>query len=219
MGLMKKILYKLAGTSEELQELYKEKGPCNEYIDALMAFQKKPSDFDKILNADLLISVERFEEAERLLDSVKINFMSDDDIKGFGVFVRTNLYIQTGRREEAHEIFKKELKFLNIFFSSPSKARSAGAFYDLAAEIFSYEGDEKAAMHFLNLEKQWSQKYEPKFPIMPRITYVRILKNLNMEIMNEEYENVKRLIEGYDGYERQWQKDSLLNLLEKNINK
>lgn len=50
---------------------------------------------------------------------------------------------------------------------------------------------------------------------MPRISYVRILKNLNMEILNEEYENVKRFIEEYDGYERQWQKDSMLDLLEK----
>lgn len=219
MGIFKKILYKLAGTSEELQQLYAEKGPCNEYIDALIAFQKKPSDFDKILNADLLISAERYAEAEEILDGIKINsLLSDDDIKGMGNLVLMNLYIHTGRRKEAGELLRKHTKFHDIYFQSPSRRRYAACYYDLAADILSYEGDEKAAMHFLNLEKQWSQKYEPKFPIMPRITYVGILKNLNMEIMNEEYENVKRLIEGYDGYTRQWQKDSLLNILEKVIN-
>lgn len=216
MGLLKKVLYKLAGTSEELQELYKEKGPCNEYVDAVIAFQKKPSDFDKIMNADLLISVERYAEAEEILNGIKIDsLLADDDIKGMGNFVLMNLYIHTGRREGAGELLRKHAKFHDIYFQSPSRKRYAIAYYDLAADIFSYEGNEKAAMNFLNLEKQWSQKYEPKFPIMPRISYVRILKNLNMEILNEEYENVKRFIEEYDGYERQWQKDSMLDLLEK----
>lgn len=220
MGLLKKILYKLAGTSEELQELYMEKGLCSEYVDAYIEFHKKPKPYDKLLIVDMLGAVGRFAEAEEMLDSVKINAFSDDDLRGLGYFVRINLYICTNRRAEALEILKKNMKFLDIYFNSYARVyrKVAGAFYDAAADLFSYEGDEKAAMHYLNLEKQWSQKYEPKFPIMPRITYVRILKNLNMEIMNEEYENVKRLIEGYDGYERQWQKDSLLNLLEKAIN-
>ena len=34
MGLLQKVLYKLAGTSEEVQKIYTEKGLCPEYVEA-----------------------------------------------------------------------------------------------------------------------------------------------------------------------------------------
>lgn len=217
MGLLKKVLYRLAGTSEELQHLYAEKGPCNEYIDAVIAFQKKPSSFDKCLNADLLISVERYNEAEELLDGVKINAFSDDDVKGMENFVRANLYIHTGRREEAGEIFHKNVKFFEIYFQSPSKMRYLGAYLDLAADIPSGEGDENGAMTFIGRMRAWSQKYEMNFPVMSKISYVRVLKNLGKETLQSEYDLTKSYIENYNGYKMQWQKENLLDMLEKAV--
>ncbi len=217
MGILKKVLYKLAGTNEEIQQIYVEKGPCNEYIDALMAFQKKPSGFDKCLNADMLISLERYDEAEELLNSVKINAFSDDDIKSMGNYVKANLYLRTGRREEAGEIFHKNEKLFEIYFQSPSKMRYFGAYLDLAADIVSGEGDEKGAMYHIGRMRNWSQKYEPNFPVMSRISYVRVLKNLGIEkeIFQAEYDSTKSFIENYDGYKMQWQKENMLDQLEK----
>lgn len=219
MGILKKILYKLAGTSEELQQLYAEKGPCNEYVDACIAFQKNPSPFDKILNADLLISVERYDEAEEILDGIKINSLlfSDDDIKGMGNFVLMNLYIHTGRREEAGELLRKHAKFHDIYFQSPVRKRYAPSYYDLAADILSYEGNEKAAMSFLARMQECEQKNASGFSVLPKITYARILRHLGKETWREEYAAVKSYIEGYTEYKMPWQKEYTLRLLEEAV--
>ncbi len=218
MGILKKILYKLAGTSEELQQLYAEKGPCNEYVDACIAFQKNPSPFDTILNADLLISVERYDEAEELLDSVKINSVfSDDDIKGMGNFVLMNLYIHTGRREAAGELLRKHAKFHDIYFQSPVRKRYAPCYYDLAADILSYEGNENAAMSFLARMQECERQKPNQFAVLSRITYVRILRHLGKEEWREEYAAVKSYIEDYTGYTKLWQKEYNLKLLEEAV--
>lgn len=219
MGLLKKILYKLAGTNEELQQLYAEKGPCNEYIDAVIAFQKNPSSFDKIMNADLLISAERYDEAEEILNGIKINSLifSDDDIKGMGNFVLMNLYINTGRREEAGELLRKHAKFHEIYFQSPPRKRYGMSYYATAADILSYEGNEKAAMSCLANVQESAQKYQPDYPILPKITYVVILKNLGKEEWHDEYAAVKDYIEGYKDYKMPWQKEYMLKTLEKAV--
>ena len=112
MGIIKKLLNKMAGVTEEMQAIYIEKGPCSEYVDTYIAAHKNPKPYDRLLIADQLISVKRYEEAEKMLDSVKISALSDDDIKGTGHFERINLYLRTGRADEAFEIFCKNKNWI-----------------------------------------------------------------------------------------------------------
>lgn len=214
MGIIKKLLNKMAGVTEEMQAIYIEKGPCSEYVDAYIAAHKNPKPYDRLLIADQLISVKRYEEAEKMLDSVKISALSDDDIKGTGHFERINLYLRTGRADEAFEIFCKNKKFFDIYFGSPARERMAGSFYDVAADVLSIKGDEHGAMQYISFIRKWSQKYEPAFPVMSGVSYVRVLKNLGNSQWHDEYASLKNQIENYGGYQMKWQKESTLNLLE-----
>lgn len=214
MGILKKLLNKMAGVTEEMQSIYAEKGMCSEYVDAYIAAHKNPKPYDRLLIADQLISVKRYEEAEEMLDSVKISALSDDDTKGTGNFVRINLYLRTGRTDEAFEIFCKNKKFLDIYFGSPVRERMAGSYYDAAADVLSLKGDEQGAMQYIVCIRKWSQKYEAAFPVMSGISYVRVLRNLGDTQWQDEYASLKNQIENYGGYQMKWQKESTLNLLE-----
>lgn len=212
MGILKKILYKMAGTNEEIESLYREKGPCNEWVDARIAIQKKPKTFDKALNADMLISVGRYAEAEEILDSISLNLISDDDAKGMTLFERMNLYINTGRYEKATEIFTQNQKFLDIYFTSPVREGMSGAYFDTVARIFAVNNNEKGASHYLSLEKSFSEKRENDFPISWKITNVAVLKLLGSDAVQTEYEKVKAEIESHD-FPMVWQKEHNLKLL------
>lgn len=214
MGILKKLLNKMAGVTEEMQIIYNEKGPCSEYVDAYIAAHKNPKQYDRLLIADQLISVKRYEEAEQMVDSVKITVLSDDDIKGTGNFVKINLYICTGCIDEAWEIFCREKKFLDIYFGSPVRERMAGSYYDVSADILSLKGNEEGAMQYIGCIRKWSQKYEADFPVLSKISYVRVLKNLGNTQWQDEYDSLKNYIKNYSGYQRQWQKENMLNLLE-----
>ncbi|MDE6797129.1 MAG: hypothetical protein K2J36_03855 [Ruminococcus sp.] len=217
MGILKKILYKMAGTNEEIESLYREKGPCNEWVDARIAIQKKPKTFDKALNADMLISVGRYAEAEEILDSISLNLMSDDDAKGMTLFERMNLYIHTGRYEKATEIFTQNQKFLDIYFTSPVRERYAIAYFDAISRISAYNHDEQNANNYLSHEKVFSEKYEGDFPVMFKITNVAVLKLLGSESAQSEYEKLKAEIESHD-FPMVWQKEHNLKLLSKAFN-
>ena len=213
MGILKKLLNKMAGVTEEMQSIYAEKGMCSEYVDAYIAAHKNLSRMTDCI-ADQLISVKRYEEAEEMLDSVKISALSDDDTKGTGNLVRINLYLRTGRTDEAFEIFCKNKKFLDIYFGSQVRERMAGSYYFAAADVLSLKGDEQGAMQYIACIRKWSQKYEAAFPVMSGISYVRVLRNLGDTQWQDEYASLKNQIENYGGYQMKWQKESTLNLLE-----
>ena len=72
MGLKEKILYKLMGTNEEIETIYKQKGHCNEWVEAYKNGHPKMKVMDKLTLADALVSLEKFDEAEALLESVNV---------------------------------------------------------------------------------------------------------------------------------------------------
>ncbi len=92
--------------------------------------------------------------------------------------------------------------------------KMAGSFYDVAAEVLSIKGDEQGAMQYISFIRKWSQKYEPAFPVMSGISYVRVLKNLGNSQWQDVYASLKNQIENYNGYQMKWQKENTVNLLE-----
>lgn len=182
-------------------------------MDARIANLKKPKPFDKCLIADMLISVERYPEAEDALESIKMPLVPDDDLKGMYAFEKISLYLYTGRFEQATEIFSQNQKFLDIYFTSPARKRMSGAYFDNSACIFAINGDAQGANHYLSLEKQFCEKYEVDFSISWKITNVSVLKFLGSDDLQTEYEKVHKEIAEHEGFKMAWQKQHYLKLL------
>lgn len=214
MGLKEKIMYKLMGTTEELENIYKEKGFCGEWVDAFKASHPKMKFMDKFRLADVLNSLERYDEAEALLKEIKI-FQITDDLK-MAMYYNTLMctYIGQKRAEDALELFRKHQRFFDTFFSAPLYEKYAIAYYDNAAAVLAMNGEIKGAAQYLELEKKSAQQYD-KTGIYPMITYVRML-NLSgdQELAKEEAEQVRRHIEEWTQYRYSWEKDNFMKVLD-----
>ena len=215
MGLMKKLLYKLAGINEELAQIYESKGYCDEYIEKFKALHSKKMDpMDYLTLADIYISLYRYNEAEEALSHVAVGFMTDDTIKGMYLLQRLNLYIGEGKGQEALDVFTKEQKFLDIFFSAPAYKRMGVAYYDAAAVTLAMNGQLEAAGHYYQLEKQ-SAEANNKSRIYPVLTNVHMLKAAGNDGMAEEAAvKAREDIMNFTGYSYPWQKEQFLDMLE-----
>ncbi len=218
MGLKEKILYKLMGTNEEIETIYKQKGHCDEWVEAYKNGHPKMKVMDKLTLADALVSLEKFDEAEALLESVNVGITADDITKGTYFLVLINLYIGQNRAADALAILEKHGKFLNIFYSAPAYQRMGGAFYDSAAVVLAMNDYHDDASRYYELEKQWAAKYD-KTGIYPMITNVRLLKLVgNEEAAQNEAETARNYINNYNGLDMPWQKNSFLKMLDKALN-
>ena len=215
MGLMNKILCKLAGINEELQQIYEERGICDEYIDKYRALHsKKLQGMDCLILAGMYTSRERYSESEEMLDRVKINFMTDDTLKGVYYLEKMNLLIGLKKGEEALDIFIKNQKFLDIFFSAPSQRSRAIAYYDTAAVVLAMNGRLEAAGYYYQLEQKSAETYDIT-GTYPRLTNVHMLKVAGNDAMAaEEAEKTRQYIENYDSYKYAWQKADFIRMLD-----
>ncbi len=214
MGLMKKIYYKLAGTSEELEKIYEEKGFCDEYIESYKALHKRMKLMDYITLADAYISLERYDDAEETLNNIKLGIFPSDDDKGLYIEKRIELFVCQKKYQDALALLAKENKFLNIFFSTPVYTRMAVMYYDAAAVTLAANGQLEAAQHYHQLEKKNGETYD-KSGIYSKLTYVHMLKAAGIDAEAEEaYKEAKSFLENYDTYKYHWQKDYYLRLLE-----
>lgn len=214
MGLKEKIMYKLMGTTEEIENIYKAKGFCDEWVEAFKAAHPKMKFMDKFRLADVLNSLERYSEAEALLKEIHI-FQMTDELK-LAMYYNTLMctYIGQKRAGEALEVFRKQQRFLDTLFSAPLYEKYAIAYYDNAAAVLAMNGEIKGAAQYLEGEKQLAQKYD-KTGIYPMITYVRMLAlSGDQELAREEAEPVRKRIEEWDQYNYPWEKDNFLKILD-----
>lgn len=217
MGLKEKILYKLMGTNEEIEGIYKQKGHCDEWVEAYKAGHPKMKTMDKLTLADALTSLERYDEAEAILNEVKVNGFSDDITRGVYYLALMNLYIGQHRAEEALNILANQKKFLDIFYSSPAYERMSIAYYDSAAVILAMNGQYEAAAYYFELEKKSAVKYD-KTGIYPMLTNIRLLKfSGSNELAEQEAVAARNYIENYNGFTLPWQKESFFKLLDKSL--
>lgn len=215
MGLKEKIMYKLMGTTEEIENIYKEKGFCDEWVEAFKAAHPRMAFMDKFRLADVYNTLGRYSEAESLLKEIHV-FQLTGDLK-LAMYYNTLLctYVGQKRAEDAMEVFKKWQRFLDTFFSSASFEKFAISYYDNAAAVLAMNGEIKGAAQYLEMEKQSAQKYD-KTGIYPMITYVRMLAlSGDQELAAEEAEPVRERIKSWDQYRYSWEKDSFLNILDK----
>ncbi|MBP3309788.1 MAG: hypothetical protein J6L05_03120 [Ruminococcus sp.] len=214
MGLMKKIMYKLAGINEELELLYQERGFCEEYAEKYKALHsKKMSPMDYLTLADIYISLKKYSDAEEMLSHVNIGFSTDNTVKGVYLLQRLNLYIAEGKGQEALDIFVREQKFLDIFFSAPAYKRMGVAYYDAAAVTLAMNGKLEAAGRYYQLEKQ-SAEANNKAKLYPVLTNVHMLKAAGNDDMAEKAAaKAREDIMNFTGYSYPWQKEQFLNML------
>lgn len=216
MGFMKKVMYKLAGINEELYNLYVEKGPCEEYAEgykALHSKKMKPMDYTTL--ADIYTTLEKYDEAEEMLGHVKVGIMTDDTIKGVYLLSKLNLLLGQDKGEEAYELFKKEQKYLDIFFSAPAYRRSGMAYYDTAAVILAMNGQLQAAGYYYKLEQESSATYD-NTGVYPMLTNVHMLKVMGNDITAEEAAaKAREYISNYNEFKFKWQKEQFLGMLDR----
>lgn len=216
MGLMKKMMYKLAGINEELYNIFEQKGPCEEYAEGykeLHSKKMKPMDYTTL--ADLYTTLEKYDEAEEMLSHVKINFMTDDTIKGVYLLSKLNLLVGQKKGEEAYALFTKEQKYLDIFFSAPAYRRSGMAYYDTAAVLLAMNGQLQAAGYYYKLEQESSQTYD-KTGVYPMLTNVHMLKLMGNETTAQEAaDKAREYITNYNEFKYVWQKEQFLHMLDR----
>lgn len=213
MGVFKKVLYKLMGTSEELQALYEEKGPCPEYVEGYVALNKTTTVKKKCYAADMYLSVEMYDKAEELLAPIKIGIMSDDDERGLTEFERINLYLYTKRKEQALEIFRKDQKFLDIYWDSPAREQMAGAYYMTITLLLANNGYEDMANVYFRRAQNWTAKRD-KLGIQLKICDAGMRLALHKPSGEEAYAAAEQAINEFTMYQHEWQKQAFLRQLE-----
>ncbi len=215
MGLFKKILYKLVGTSEELEAIFQEKGYCDEWIECYCQLHPNLSFEHKTTLADVFTSLGKYREAEEILNSIKITMLDNDDTRGMYYLQWLNLYAYTHRTAQAADIMQKNQKFLDIYFTSPARERMGGAYFDAAAITAALVKNSAAAQRYYEFELQWAKKHD-ETGIYPKVTKVHLLNLFEQyEQAQQEAEATKAYIESYSGFKYHWQKDAMLRLLEK----
>ena len=215
MGLVKKVLYKLAGINEELVQIYETKGYCDEYIDGFKALNKKMKPMDYLTLCDIYTGLERYSEAEEMLSRVSVGFMTDDTIKGMYLLNKINLLLGENKGAEAYEVFAKEQKFLDIFFSAPAYRRMGIAYYDSAAVTLAMNGRMDEAVQYYKWEKAASDKYD-KTGVYPMLTNVHMLKAAGNDSLAEEFAaKAREYIENYNEFKFRWQKEQFLGMLDR----
>ncbi len=203
----------------EMNRIMAEKGICDEYIEAYKAAHPNMSAFDRIQLADLLTTVRRYDEAERILSSMKLGFFSSDDLeKATYCVAAMNLYLNTERYADSFELLKKEKSFLNIFFQSPVGKQSAPAYYDCAACTCAANGYEGTAEEYIQMEERWAEKHDSLGFYVP-ITRIAV-KNLTGDPRGAraDAEELRRKIESCEKLQSKAAKDAYFRMIENAVN-
>lgn len=213
MGFFNKIVLKLAGTSEELEAIYKEKGPCKEYADGYAAINENKGLLDKCHAAEKYLNIFDYQRAEQILNSVSYPKFPNDDQEGTYNSMKLILCVNTNRVKEALNIMNNHGKMLNIFWGSPVYAPVSAPYYDCVATFFALTGDEERAMYWLNLEADINLKHD-KTGVLNKISKCNVLFALKKAGAQTEYESTKQYIEDNQNYTEPWQKEYFLKMLE-----
>ncbi|MBO4926652.1 MAG: hypothetical protein J5379_00145 [Clostridiales bacterium] len=141
------ILRKLFGRNEdpELTEVFREKGfYSDEYVNAFKARRQKLSSDDHFTLCEIYTEMERYDDAQSELLSVKAGSILDDITTGQRAFCRIAIAFGTGKYEDALRVYEELGRFLDTFMKNPVRSRVAGDYYFYSAALCAMFTDEDA---------------------------------------------------------------------------
>ncbi|MBO4689148.1 MAG: hypothetical protein J5636_11635 [Clostridiales bacterium] len=168
-------IFKKNKPDDELTRIFKEKGfYCDEYVQAFIHSRKHLSSDDHFTLCELYIEMERYNDAQKELLSVKPGSLLDIITTGQLAFCQIALYMGTGEYDDAKAVYEDKVKFLDTFMKNPVRCRIAGDYYSYAATICAMIGDEKKKETYFARMREWCDIY-PKHRILLDITEVATL--------------------------------------------
>ncbi len=136
----------------ESMKIYKQKGICDEYIAAVNKRNSKLTNLELLNLANSYMHLERFEEAERVLNGMPGESLLHGPSKPYYYKTYIWLYLNTGRYRQALDIFDASHDLLEKYFGGEGAAGSS--FYDDAALCMAVRGDFAAADRYRSLAVQ-----------------------------------------------------------------
>lgn len=143
--------------NREAMAIYKQKGICDEYAAALSKRYSKLSNLQLVNLANVYMALERFNEAERVLNSMPGEALLHGPVKLWYYKSYIWLYLCTGRYQQALDIFDASRDRLEKFFGG--EGASASSFYDDAAICMAIRRDFAAADAYRNRSVQATANY------------------------------------------------------------
>ncbi|MCR5816988.1 MAG: hypothetical protein K6F91_08910 [Ruminococcus sp.] len=145
------ILLRSFARREEIK-IYKQKGVCDEYIAAVSKRNSKLTNLELLNLANSYMHLERFEEAERVLNGMPGESLLHGPSRYYYYKSYIWLYLNTGRFRQALDIFDASRDMLDRFFGGEGAGGSS--FYDDAALCMAVRGDFAAADRYRSLAAQ-----------------------------------------------------------------
>lgn len=136
----------------ESLKIYKQKGICDEYIAAINKRYSKLTNLEVLNLANAYMHLERFDEAERVLNGMPGESLLHGPSKPYYYKTYIWLYLNTGRLRQALDIYDASHTLLDKFFGDEGVAGSS--YYDDAALCMAVRRDFAAADRYRNLSAQ-----------------------------------------------------------------
>lgn len=190
-----------------LARIHVEKGCyCEEYLDAFKKANPKLTSDDYLTLCEILIEMERYDEAKDCLLRVRPGAIFDDMTEGAHSHCQLALAIETGHFKEACRIFEAERRFLDTFMSNPVRSKVAGDYYSNAAVLCALSGDEESCDRYIRRLREWCDIY-PKHPILLKITEVKVLFAQGKQEAEAALADCDQAILDFSGFKFNWEQD------------
>jgi len=196
-----------------LARIYERKGCYSEeYLEAFMQAHPKLTSDDQLTICEILIELQRYDEAKDCLLRVRPGAIFDDMTEGAHTHCQLTLAIETGHFREACRIFETERRFLDTFMSNPVRSKVAGDYYSNAAVLCALSGDEESCDRYIRRLREWCDLY-PRHPILLKITQVKVLFAQGKKEAEAALAECDQAILDFMGFKYYWEQEYYRNKL------
>lgn len=208
------LVYSIAAMMKKeqpLTDILEEKGYCDEYLQTYDRIYPTPDRAHLLRKIDILASLRRYDEAWKLLDSVKTIGL-DDTAQMQYYNCRLDLLLSEHRFDEAKQELDKCRKFMDIYANAhPTHCVAYGC---NAAVILATAGDFEGSEHYLRAAEHTVEGMRSTSPVVVMIARTMQLYALGFDTQAEAQAEKTRLeIETSPHLSREWQKYTMRQLL------
>ena len=204
--------FKVLFVQRKPMKVFRAKGICPEYVDELAKIYRKMSNLQMINYANALCYLERYDEAERVLNQMPGEKLQGPLSKPWYYKSYIWLYLCTGRYQQALDIFDASRDQLEKFFCGESG--NACSFYDDAALCSAVRRDFQSAEQY-RIRAAEAAAGHPDRAHMPYMIMAELF------ILDGNEPEAARAIDAArqaaitcQGYKYPWQRDSILHGLD-----
>lgn len=197
-----------------IMEIMVEKGVCDEVLQKHCALYPHPAQSELLRRVDLLLAMERWDEAEALLNTIP-----EAEVKPPNIVLYYNclllLLTETGRVSLAYKIFCDNRGMIDSY-AGKTKQSARGAYYATATTLLALCGDAAGSAQYLSLTEivYGESKGLPQF--LPRIIRAERLYALGERAEAENLAAVLRAeIAESDVLKKDWERRQLLHMLDR----